>query len=364
MVKKKVGIITWHYYNNFGSALQAYALQTIIENFNYDVSIINYRNIKFGKYHLWKIWIKYYLDKSIGIIWEKMRYPYISFQKDFLCETKLMQDVKEVTKFCNLYDVIVCGSDQIWAPNVFNSIYMLDGISKNVTKISYAASLGLNSIPEELAIKYQELLKEFKYISVREEKGKELLEIISGISSSVVLDPTLLIDNNIWISLEKKPYKCINERYIFCYFLNENHKYKENVQNFANKSRMKIVGYSVNSNDREWMDYIYRNIGPREFLWLIHNAEYIITDSYHGTIFSLLYHKKFVTLERFEKNDILCQNSRIYQLKKYFKLDKQVIVYSECETFPNDSINYVEFEYQLHVLRKNSYDFLQHSLED
>lgn len=367
MKKKNIGIMTWHYYPNFGSALQSFALQSVIAELGYDTKIINYRNLKYGKQNRVKDVCRYVLDiifRKTGFLVDKFCYPFIRFHYQFLKQTKLIQDESKLPKVCKMFDAVVCGSDQIWAPNVFNSVYMLDFVPNTIKKVSYAASIGLNDIPDELVNSYKKLLSNFCMISVRERLGAEIIKEKCGITASVVLDPTLLMDANKWSRLENAPKNLGDERYVFCYFLKHDHNYAESVRRFAKKHGYRILGYTINHDDCSWMDKKIEKIGPCEFLWLIHNAAVVITDSYHGTIFSLLYHKDFITLERFESADVICQNSRIYQLKDYFGLDNQIVKVDASSEFVINKVNYDIFENQLTQLRKASVEYLMSALEE
>ncbi|MBO7309867.1 MAG: polysaccharide pyruvyl transferase family protein [Clostridia bacterium] len=364
MKKQRVGIITWHYYSNFGSALQAYALQKALQNYCSKVEILNYRNPKFGKPNAIKDNLRIALSNIVtafGIHTQKFKSPFVSFQQKHLNQTKAVQSDRELKKLCQKTDIVVCGSDQIWAPNVFNPIYMLNFVPEDKKKISYAASIGLNQIPSNLTIEYSSLLSKFSAISVRERAGAELLIEQCNIDANVVLDPTLLIDASEWSKLEKKPQNASGDKFVFCYFLNKDHCYKNCVVDFVNKNGYKIIGVSSKNDDANWMDI--QHIGPQEFLWFVHNAECVFTDSYHGTIFSLLYHKSFVTFERFKSADIICQNSRIYQLNDYFNISQNIIIADENTEIVLNNIDYDTFETQLLNLRSISLDFLKSSLE-
>ncbi len=257
--------------------------------------------------------------------------------------------------------MVVCGSDQIWAPNVFNPVYMLDFVPDDIPKISYAASIGLNEIPDDLVGTYQKLLSRFQSISVREKQGAQLLDQRCGIKSEVVLDPTLLVNADHWKKLEKKINR--KDKYIFCYFLNKHHRYKGAVQAYTKRRGIAVIGCSANPEDASWMTILGNDIGPCEFLWLIHHAEAVFTDSYHGTIFSLLYHKPFVTFERFESSDKICQNSRIYQLDDHFCLSQRIIRVTHDTEIVIDDFDYDMFERRLCELRKSSMEFLKRALE-
>lgn len=359
LMKKRIGVITWHYYSNFGSALQAYALQETVKKMGYKVKIINYRNLKFGKISNIKELIK---KLANGILGTHFNIDYRSFQDKYYIQTKLIQDEKKLPQLAKKFDIFICGSDQIWAPNVFNPVYMLDFVPKEKKKISYAASIGLDDLSPKCAEEYSRLLAEFYAVSVREKAGADLLKEKCGINAVTVLDPTLLICADQWKRMEKNVAYDSEKKYIFCYFLNEEHNYSGVVKEFAQKNGYDIIGFSVNKDDIKWMQIV--NIGPCGFLWLIHNASVVFTDSYHGTVFSLLYHKPFMTFERFDKDDPICQNSRIYQLKDCFGLEGMILNVANIDEIKIKELDYSTFEEKLRELRMNSLNFLSQSLEN
>lgn len=350
----KIGILTWHYYKNFGSALQAYALQETLKKIGCQPQIINYRNPKFGKEDKIKNYIKLLLNKfgfEYNLYFEQ-------FWKKYMNQTRLIQSKDQLSQIAKEFNSIICGSDQIWAPNVFNPIYMLDFVqNNNVRRISYAASIGLNYLPQDLKKTYKNLLSKFNMISVREKTGQELLEKECGIHSQVVLDPTLLISRKEWEKIVKKP-KEVSKNFIFCYFLNENHKYKEKVKKFAQKYDLQIFGFTTCSDDYKWMTKVEK-IGPCEFLWYIQNSEYVFTDSYHGTIFSLIFYKKFITFERFNSSDKICQNSRLEQLSLYFNLKDNIVSIENYNIQKINLIDYNKFNLSLCDYQEKSLNFLK-----
>lgn len=357
MKRGKVAILTWHHYDNFGSVLQAYALQHTISKLNLEVQIIDYRSLRGGKIHGFKEEVKFILGEVLQI--KRYQNPFTKFRKNYYNMSHLIQEKLVLQDTIKSFDFVICGSDQIWAPNVFDSVYMLDFVPEKITKISYAASIGLNTIPIDMVDIYKKLLSRFRAISVRENKGALLLKEL-GIESTVVLDPTLLIDTKTWQKHENAVKT--NKKFIFCYFLKTNHNYKNVVENYAKKNYVDILGCSANKNDSEWMTLV-NSVGPKEFLWLIHHAEAIFTDSYHGTIFSILYHKDFITFERFENTDEICQNSRISQLDDYFHISNRILKKSDYEKFEIiPAINYSKIEKNISEQRYRSMDFLYRAL--
>jgi len=364
-MKKKVGIITWHYYSNVGSALQAYGLQKKIEDLGYEVFIINYRNPTFGETLRLKENIKYHISLMAfllgGMFARKWYSPFLQFQRRYLKESATIYKKSELPKAIKNMQVCVAGSDQIWAPNVLNSVYLLDFVPEKIKKVSYASSIGLDDIPENMIEQYKKLLTRFSQISVREDAGRDLLKSKCGINSKTVLDPTLLLDDYQWKKIEKT-YSKINCPYIFCYFLNKNNNYRQKVKEYAKKRNLKLVGLSARETDAEYME-ILNKVGPCEFIWLVDNAEVIFTDSYHGTIFSILFHKKFVTFERFNNQDSVCQNSRLYQLAEWFDIRNMIYREEDYNPYREENIDYEAIDLKLRGLREDSINYLKKSLQ-
>ena len=361
----KIGIITWHYYNNFGSHLQAFALCLYLKKNGYNSEIINYRNPKFGVLSPLKRVLLDILLLLPSFVRNRLNghlyYASYLFEKKYLPQTKPFTERNELSNECLKYDGIICGSDQIWAPNVYNPIYMLDFVPDSINKVSYAASIGLDSIPHEMVENYKNYIGRINHVSVREEKGKEILKNQCGIESTVVLDPTLLLRKEEWDKLKKK--SAIKEKYIFCYFLKKDHQYKKLVKEFAEKNGYEIYGVSDSPNDNTWMKtFNYRDVGPCEFIGLIEGSKGVFTDSYHGTIFSMIYHKPFTLFERFSCGDKICQNSRIEQLKDYFGIRDNVVRVESVKSIGLKNIDYDSFEKTLAGLRDKSMDFLEKAL--
>ena len=422
---KNVGILTWHYYPNFGSALQAFALQHTIESLGYKASLVNYHNPKFGQESKWKNLVKILLGNTIGRYNTRFQYATLCFSHKYHKLGRLTTKETLLPKLTKKLDVIICGSDQIWAPNVYNPIYFASFTYDKTRKVSYAASIGLNDIPADLVPKYKQHLINFYAVGIREQEGKDLLKIKCGIESTVVLDPTLLVDVKTYVKMQKS-IKNIRQPYLFCYFLNKEHQYKDSVQKYAKEHNLQIIGISDKVEDSKWMTrldnlgadhflwlinhaqtiitdsyhgaifsllfhknlWIFQrfeennlqiigisdkvedskwmtrldNLGADHFLWLINHAQTIITDSYHGAIFSLLFHKNLWIFQRFEENNPICQNSRIRQLQSNFNL-KQRIISTSSRIDDSTPIDYDYFESQLKLLRASSLDFLKQALK-
>ncbi|MBQ2969062.1 MAG: polysaccharide pyruvyl transferase family protein [Bacteroidaceae bacterium] len=359
----KIGILTWHYYPNFGSGLQAFALQKLISDIGYDVKIINYRNPLYGRRVWWKDILKCVLHNTVGLfnnrLYEKTLLGTKRFQNKYLSQTKRIECPENISGIVKDFSCLVYGSDQIWAPNAYNPIYMGRYVPEHLRKVSYAASIGLNDIPSDLVDTYKENLSSYYAVAVREEEGKDLLKKKCDIDATVVLDPTLMVGADVYRKMQRR-VKGIKGKFIYCYFLNKEHQYRKKVEEYAHEHNLQIVGSSDKNTDAEWMTKL-TNIGADQFLWLVNNAETIFTDSYHGSIFSLLFHKNLWTFVRFEENSPVCQNSRIRQLQNNFNIGHRVI--SARDTIDDSkSIDFEYFEKRLSELRLESTSYIKASL--
>lgn len=355
----KVGIVTWHYYPNFGSSLQAYALQESIKRLGNNVRVINYRNPKIVRAVSFSDHLRVLCSKTIGKIIPRFRYAHLNYMSKYLQQTEPVYNERGVKELSRSFDTVVFGSDQIWAPNVYNPIYQ-GKFTQNCKKISYAASIGLPEIPQELVEKYKENLSSFSHIGIREEEGQKVLKNQCGIDSQVVLDPTLLLTVDKYKAMERKVPNT-KEPFAFCYFLNANNQYRQAVEVYAKKRGLRIVGCSTRKEDEEWMTII-KAISACEFLWLIHHSNSVFTDSYHGTIFSLLYHKNFRTFLRFAEDDPIVQNSRIRQLDQYFSIAP--LIQNPDQEVSDIFYDFDKFETSLALLREKSESFLKKALSE
>ena len=359
-VNKRVGILTWHYNNNFGSTLQAFALQEALKKIGYNPIFLNYRKKEKPdeKYkNMVRLLRSYYLEMAGKDEAEQLRYGFLRFRKKYFKQGMYVYDNKNLGKECKKCFAVICGSDQIWAPNVFDPTYFLNFVPKGVKKISYAASIGLPAIPNHLVPQYTELLNDFNAISVRELAGKELLNRQCGIEAECVLDPTLLLDKNEWEQFEREKY-VPDYKYIFCYFLNADNNYSAIVNEYKKRLGFRVICISADNKNAEEADLFLSGIGPDDFLSLIHNAQMVITDSFHGTVFSINYGINFATLLRFSEEDNLCQNYRIYNILKIMKMDEHII--SSVSDIPKCCAGVEACEKQEILMkeRKKSMDYL------
>jgi hypothetical protein len=260
------------------------------------------------------------------------------------------------------YDAFLCGSDQIWSvfEQNFNPYYYLSFVDK--AKIAYAPCLGTDKLPETVTVRIKELLSGFSAISVRERISAEQLSILSGKNVEWVCDPTLLFDSSFWGSFSK-PLLSPRPPYLLCYFLENNEWYYEAARHLAKKLHLKIK-LIANKWDFLSSENVIRDpVGPKEFVGLFQNAAFVLTDSYHGSIFSLIFEKDFFCMKRFSDADPRSQNIRVDSLFTCLSIMNRLI--SEDTPFPPDLKiqDYAGIRSKLNAYRERSQSFLAQNLQ-
>lgn len=358
--KRTIGIITYHRAINYGAILQLYALQKKIKDLGAKSVVIDYRNKKLENNHKKmklseckkvKDFARYlFLSKHYNNKYDKFRNfssRYFSLSEPFYNALEIKEKEKKYYRF-------ITGSDQVWnyKINGMDTTYLLDFVRDKNKKASYAASFGVKKIPEEYRQKYKDLLKDFSFLSVREKQGAQLLKDLISREAEVVLDPTLLLSKEEWYNLAKKSFKP-HLKYILVYAFGRS----SNIFNLANhiskKTGYKIV-YISNTYNKNLKIYYVKSAGPEEFLDLFKNAEYIITNSFHGTAFSINFNKQFF-IEMLPES--LGVNSRLEDLLKLFGLQNRIITSSDADII--NEINYEKVNTILEIEREKSINFLK-----
>lgn len=296
---KKVALITWHSLENYGSALQNYALFTILKEKGYNVEVINYvKNAKNNIFYRLYRNLKRNFSIKTNSYWYRTN-RFLNFRKKYLKETTLYSSLEQLSEISNNYDIFICGSDQIWSPNRLDYAYFLSFTSK--PKISYAPSIVIDEIKKDDLNEIRKNLNNFRYISVREQKGKEILRKIIDKDIEVVLDPTLLLEKENYEKIMRQ--MPINEQYLLCYLIGDRLEHRTLVKKIASKFNLKIVTLPFKVADENFGDIILKGVGPEEFLDLVQNAKLICTDSYHGMLLSIVLEKDFYEFPRFLNSD-------------------------------------------------------------
>lgn len=333
----KLGGITW-WRNNYGSILQAYALQKVLrEDLKQDYIIINQYSGKMMSVDnlidkLKTIGIKNTAKRLVGRFGLPKLRKRVEALQMFVDNNLIVSDEvyseDTIAQANEVFDGFLCGSDQIWNPaNVgLDSMYWLGFAKPGKLKIAYAPSIGLIEADQEQEKRIRENLKSFDAISSREESGKELINrILDAGVCQTVLDPTLIVEKERWDNLSD--HNNIGEKYIFAYLLRGTAQERKRIECFAKQKNMRIVsmpfldGENMVLYDFKFGDVKLWSSGPDDFIRAIRYAEYVFTDSFHCMVFSCIYHKTFFTFPKKGK----MQMSRIEGLQELLGVESRII---------------------------------------
>lgn len=273
---------------------------------------------------------------------------------------------KQLSEGSKQYDTIVVGSDQVWTPlSLPNKFFNLLFVDDSVKKVAYASSFGVSEIPKFQKKQTGEYLDRFNVIGVREERGKEIVETLSHQKATVVADPTLLLSCEEWIDEISDSDVRSDSPYIFCYLISENESARHLAREFGIKKNMKIVAIrhmeQYRSVDETYGNEAPYNVNPNDFVKYISRATYVITDSFHCTVFSILFHRQFMTFYRSMQMTCNSKNSRIDSLFKILEINRKHI-YSGCLDDIDSPIDWAFVDRNLSILRSKSIEFLKTSL--
>lgn len=348
----KIGIVTLYYNNyNYGGQLQAYAMQRIFTTPNSEARLISY-STKSSGYFLHRVkdlgW-----KKTIISIMNKVHFKCLELNKDFrasintrykrfddfinLSNHTHVYNEKTIIECNDIFDQFVCGSDQIWNPGWWNDILFLSFTQKR--KYSYGASIARGELKNNEISYIAEKTNDFYAISVREQQAQKLLKGVVRKEVELVLDPTLIIDKKEWEKLVVKPE--IEDKYVLFYMVGDSKGLKKKVYEFCKSKGYKIVsiGFSKNTyfaSDVMYSDQIVIDAGPKEWLGLIKSAEYVFTDSFHGSVFSILFKRQFWCFERDNPNDKSNENSRLYNFLNITGLASRLLSYDTQISFNDE----------------------------
>lgn len=366
----KVGILTYHNAINYGGVLQAYALQQVLNSIDgIEVEDIDYRSPAVEQQYHWlkfknKKTIKnYILSNATTMFRIKKRKNFESFLDKNM---KLSQSVTDFTNdVVSRYDAIIVGSDQVWNPLCTDgdAIYLLNYPKGSAKKIAYAVSMGnadkLDLFASRFDLDYKKMLSEFYMISTREADAGIYLSKMLGKECRTVVDPVFLYGADEW----KKFSIAASEPYILTYNLGNFSTLFSFVRMMAKKTGLKIVSINKDVKGDAVMHGSQNcsNIGPEEFVSMICNAKYIVTDSFHATAFSIMFNKNFYTIGN---NNAENTNSRLLNVLKSYGLEQRYITDGEMpEDFERD-IHYSDINEKIEEEREASFKWLMGALTD
>ena len=368
--------------NNYGSMLQSFATQKMLEEYGVKYELLAYKK------KLTPLFVLKSLPRLLNkIIWqdklnEKRKQNFLKKhpelnkgvqdrtqafnqfrENNFSAPIKTYYGYGELQKQSNNYSAFLAGSDQLWSPsglptNFYNLMFTYD----NAVRISYASSFGVKKIPWYQRRRTRKYLNRIQFISCREESGSEIVKDLTNRDVPVVADPTILFTGDEWEQM--LPSKRVQEgKYIFSYILGTDKKYRDEVLKLSKETGLPIVSiHQYVDADLEFGDVSVTNAGPAEFVDLIRNAEYVCTDSFHGSVFSILCHRKFVVFNRYSDTSSSSKNTRIESLcERLDILDRRYSGY-----IINDAkrdINYSNIDNKLEIIRGESRTYLEKAFD-
>lgn len=329
-----IGIVTFHRAVNYGAVLQTYALGKKIEKLGGEYEIIDYRCpfieseyklICKRDYSPFRFEISYFRHLVASIISIGMKKRKNQSFRDFLAKyTKLSPvytDSNELEKIQDRYQAFITGSDQVWSPALTadDDVYFLEFVKDNKKKFSYAASLGNVRKGFQLDQRFIDSIKTFEKISVREESGSKYIEEAADRTSDVHVDPTLLLSRNDWGKMAEKPSE---SRYLLVYSVCDPYYLLASAKEIAQKENLTVVYLQdkVFSMDKQ-VKYV-KAVSPEQFVGYFQYADYVVTNSFHGTVFSIIFHKQFMV----ELKNKESRNQRVPDLLNLLGIEDREIV--------------------------------------
>lgn len=376
----KVGILTFHKSINYGSVLQAYALSKLLSDEGYLVEVIDYepkaykylygvfRNISSVHY------VKYNLKRLMRLRKIKVReQKFRDFRQNCLPVSSQSYNCNsDLERLNEIYDVIICGSDQVWNVKAMDcdDAYFLP-IKHKAKKIAYAVSVNDTEFTEKRCEKLKGLIEDFDFVSIREKSGADKLKQYLNDDKKILtaVDPTLLLTKSKFEEITSE--RIINEPYIFMYSVNFSDYTVSTVLEIAKK--LKLPVYTVTTENKSFnvlaannksLHCISDKCSPKDFLSYIKYSELVLTNSFHGTAFSLIFEKEFFTINDMNSTGDLKNDERLCNILSYLGLDERLITKDQIKGIDNiKTINYYDVENKKQELINNSKALLFNALE-
>lgn len=386
---KPIGLVTCYFHHNYGSMLQAYATEMIMQRMNLPYETIACRTpitymegnkllyvikklmIGDWKMRLGKMKIECAKKKNplFAKNWEVRNTYFSKFAASMFHLSSYCRSREELKKMSSNYSAFLVGSDQLWrTDSVEHGYYTLEWVPDGIPKIAYSTSIGVKKIPWFQVKKNKNFMKRFDHIALREQSACDLVFQLISRKVPVVLDPTLLFTGEQWMNIQQKD-PLAKGRYIFCYLLGDNPGQRAIIKQIKEKTGLRIIALQqlddYIASDEDFADEAPYNVGPAEFLNYIRNAEYVFTDSFHCSVFSILYKKNFFTFSRFNETAKQSTNTRIDNLLTLTGLSLRRITSERSVEYilslPHDFSNVEE---KLDTMRRKSMDYLKESFKD
>lgn len=363
----KIDVITMHAVKNYGSALQTYATQKVLTNLGYDVEIINYireKNLNSNLINTWtkndhgiKKIVKSIVLKPTVNTWTKIFGEYL--RDNINLTSYVYTSEKDLLTNPPNADIFCTGSDQVWNSGWNEGVekaFYLSFVPDNIPKISIAASIGKNKLDEDEIHTILPYLQRYNYISMREISGLNIIKNLGITNSDLCLDPTLLLTKEEWIShmYDRKKLK----KYVLIYQLNHDTKFDKYAVEFAKRKGLELYRICTRYDQFRLSGKPIFLPKVNEFLSLINNAEFVLTNSFHATIFCINLNKQFLSIYPDE------YSSRISDVLELFSLEKRYLSdYSQYEIY-DQNIDYEKVNAKLYKERKKSMELIKYMIEN
>lgn len=381
-----LGLCIRYFNPNYGGMLQGYATMKLLEKRNIDYELIRYEKKKDLKFiinsipRLFNPILQYekklLLSKKFNSKLHRgfskdeniRRQQFYLFEKElFAPKEKIYVGYDELKSAAKKYDTFITGSDQIWSPSgLETNFYNLMFVPDNIRKISLASSFGVNYIPKNQIKRTREYLNRIPFISMRENQGAKIVKDLTDRNVPVILDPVCMLSAEEWGAFASERIFC-DEKYLFAYLMGDNAEYRKEVTSYAKQHNLKIVTIRHANQyvkaDENFGDYWFYDVGPCDFLNLIKNAEVVCTDSYHGSVFSLIFHKELAVFSRYSDEDTFSKNSRIDSLANNFDIkNRRFSKNNKLDMIFAEQLCYEHIDEVLEKGRKQFNDYLDNAL--
>jgi len=383
-----LGVCLKYQQHNYGSKLQALATVRMFEELGveYEIIVYNKRTFKF---------IVKSLPRFFNFVFLNDRYDQIQRKLEYKRHPEVLSNVRERDKAFDSFDIyfndnlselyksyddlkrrcpqkyskVITCSDQLWSPSALGSgFYNLMFVPLQTPKVSWASSFGVSRIPWYQKGRTRKFLKRIENISMRENRGAEIVKELTGRDVSVLMDPVFAFDRQAWDDMIPAAPSEWGE-YIFCYFLGSNPEHRKAANELAAKTGLKVVTMRhldrYVAGDESFGDFAPYDVDPVRFLNILRNAKYVCTDSFHGTAFSIIFEKKFLVFDRYNNKSSNSKNSRIDSVCANLGLENRR--FSSIETINDDidkDIDYVSVSKKVSDYREATRKYLAETLKD
>ena len=362
----KIGILTFPNSVSYGACLQMIALQNTVRHMGYEVEILNYYNpyMKAEKHtDKGRNPFKRAIQRRVRLLLHRRLYRnFHRFEQRHVAyyPTRAFTDKRRLPEIAQRYDAVICGSDQVWSPYITDTdiSYFLDFCDDTTKRVAYAPSFGVVKFPDGFEEQIAPELQKFHALSARELPGKEMVERLTGRETALVVDPTWLVEAADWAAMEQS-HPAATGDYVLYFVVNQSGELLARCKAFAKQHGLKVVMVGGNpisaAKNKDPMLSYALDVGPEQWLYLVHHAQYVFTNSFHGTAFSVLFERNLYV-------QVPSHNgSRLRQVLESFGLEDREV--REGEALTEAAVDYVQARAAFAQLKEQSLAYLENALK-